>query len=82
MISLRLCVGLAVSVAGLSGLLAAERPVTIADLAWLAGEWQGTAPGGATLVAHYSDATGGVIVSASREIKNGRVVSYDMEHIA
>lgn len=82
MIALRAWLAVGVAIAGLPGLSAAEPRVTVADLAWLAGDWEGAAPGGATIVAHYSDATGGVIVSASREIKNGRVVAYDMEHIA
>jgi hypothetical protein len=51
----------------------------IADLAWLAGHWQGQLANGATFEAHYTDAGGGTILSVSKEHRDGRTLSYELE---
>ncbi len=51
----------------------------LADLAWLAGHWRGTLANGATIEAHYTGPDGGAIVSASKEVRNGRAVAFELE---
>lgn len=51
----------------------------VADLAWLAGHWQGTLANGATFEAHYTDATGNTIVSVSKEHHAGRTLGFELE---
>lgn len=53
--------------------------VLLSDLGWLAGHWIGTSEGGVVYESHYSDPTGGLIVSAHKELRNGRAVSADFE---
>jgi hypothetical protein len=76
----RHCLLLAVVAARLH---AADAPATtvsrIADLGWLAGSWQGTWENGARFEAHYTDAGGGVILSASKELRNDRAVAFEFE---
>jgi len=50
----------------------------VADLGWLAGTWRGGA-GQSTWESCYSSAEGGEVVSASKEIRGGRVVTCDFE---
>ncbi len=60
--------------------IAQEAPAAkIADLGWLAGHWRGTLKNGAIFETHYTDASGGTIVSASKEIRNGRTVGFELE---
>ena len=51
----------------------------LSDLGWLAGHWIGSSEGGVVYESHYSDPTGGLIVSAHKEIRKGRAVSADFE---
>ena len=51
----------------------------IADLAWLAGHWQGSLKNGATFEAHYTDASGGTILSVSKEHRDGRTLAFELE---
>jgi hypothetical protein len=52
---------------------------TVADLGWLAGHWRGTLANGATFETHYTGAEGGMIFSVSKEVKKGRVVTFELE---
>jgi hypothetical protein len=52
---------------------------TVNDLAWLAGHWRGTLANGATFETHYTGAEGGMIFSVSKEVKKGRVVTFELE---
>lgn len=75
-----LLIGLAVWAAAAAR---AQAPRTgTADLSWLSGDWQGTLANGNTFHAHYTDATGGVILSVSKELNAGHVVFYELEHFA
>lgn len=51
----------------------------VADLAWLAGHWRGTLANGATFDAHYTNAEGGTIASASKEVRRGRTTTVEFE---
>jgi hypothetical protein len=51
----------------------------VSDLGWLAGSWIGGSSEGTVYESHYSTPNGGVIVSASKETRNGRTVSTDFE---
>ena len=51
----------------------------VSDLGWLAGNWIGGSSEGTLYESHYSTPNGGVIVSASKETRNGRTVSTDFE---
>jgi hypothetical protein len=51
----------------------------VSDLGWLSGSWIGGSSEGTTYESHYSTPNGGVIVSASKETRNGRTVSTDFE---
>lgn len=53
----------------------------VSDLGWLAGNWIGGSSEGTVYESHYSTPNGGVIVSASKETRNGRTVSTDFEMI-
>ena len=55
--------------------------VGVEDLAWLAGGWKGKV-GENDYETVYTPATGGVILGASKELKDGRVVVFDFERIA
>jgi hypothetical protein len=52
---------------------------TVAQLDWLAGTWRGTANDGAEWETIYTPPTGGMVLSASKEMKGGRTVMYDFE---
>ncbi|HYC69979.1 MAG TPA: DUF6265 family protein [Opitutaceae bacterium] len=59
---------------------AQESPAArVADLAWLAGHWRGLLANGAIFEAHYTDAAGGTIVSASKEHRGGRTLAFELE---
>lgn len=53
--------------------------VVLSDLGWLAGHWVGTGTNGVEYESRYSSPNGGLIVSASKEVRNGRAVSADFE---
>ena len=53
----------------------------VSDLGWLSGSWIGGSSEGTVYESHYSTPNGGVIVSASKETRNGRTVSTDFEMI-
>jgi hypothetical protein len=53
----------------------------VSDLGWLAGSWIGGSSESTIYESHYSTPNGGVIVSASKETRNGRTVSTDLEMI-
>jgi hypothetical protein len=66
-----------------SGTAAAKDPEPakgVAALGWLEGAWK-TAAGESVWETTYTSAEGGVIVSATKEIAGGKVVSYDFERI-
>lgn len=66
--------------AGVLPVLGAESAgVRIADLAWLAGHWQGSLANGATFETHYTDASGGTILSVSKEHRAGRTLTFEWE---
>lgn len=50
----------------------------VAALAWLAGHWYGES-GATTWEAVYSSPAGGEVVSASKEMRDGRVVMHELE---
>lgn len=51
----------------------------VSDLGWLSGSWIGGSSEGTIYESHYSTPNGGVIVSASKETRNGRTVGTDFE---
>lgn len=51
----------------------------IDDLDWLAGHWRGTVSEGTALESHYTTPEGGLVVGSSKEFKDGRCVSFDVE---
>jgi len=53
----------------------------LSDLSWVAGHWRGEPGKNTTYESHYTAADGGLIVSASKEIRGGRAVSADFEMI-
>lgn len=53
----------------------------VSDLGWMTGSWIGGSSDGTVYESHYSAPSGGVIVSSSKEIRNGRTVSTDFEMI-
>ena len=72
------------AVAGLG--LAEDKPVAkapvvkkgIAALDWLAGAWKGSA-GTSVWETNYSTPAGGMVVSSSKEIRDGKAVMFDYE---
>jgi hypothetical protein len=53
-------------------------PKGVAALAWMEGAWR-TGEGDSYWEAAYTGASGGEIVSATKEIAHGKVVTYDFE---
>jgi hypothetical protein len=53
----------------------------VRDLHWLAGHWRGTVDGG-TWEASYTSPEGGVVVSANKELRDGKVVMIEFERFA
>lgn len=51
----------------------------VADLAWLAGHWRGTLKNGATFETFYTDASGGTVLSVSKEHRGGRTLTFELE---
>lgn len=62
----------------------ATEPVaaTVADLAWLEGEWRGTLANGATFEARYGAPRDGTLLSMSRELRDGRTLGFEFELFA
>lgn len=60
---------------GLCGSLQAQK---LSDLAWLEGDWAGTF-GGLQFETHYTGPEGGMILSLSKQIREGRVTLFEME---
>jgi hypothetical protein len=58
---------------------AAEAPKGIAALGWLEGSWRSADEKGTVWEACYSSPEGGEIVSATKQIKGGKVTLYDFE---
>jgi len=58
---------------------ASDSAPRIADLGWLSGHWRGTLANGATFEAHYSGTDGHTIVSASKEVRDDRTVTFELE---
>lgn len=56
-----------------------EGPPPAHELAWLAGSWKGTIEGG-EWEASYTSAEGGEVLSASKELRGGRVAMIEFEH--
>jgi hypothetical protein len=50
----------------------------VADLHWLAGQWTGS-DGESDWEATYSTAKGGMLVGASKELRDGKTVMFDFE---
>lgn len=57
----------------------AKDSAKVADLAWLEGSWTGKADDGAVWEAVYTAPSGGEVVSASKEMKDGKVAMFDFE---
>ncbi len=53
-------------------------PASVADLGFLAGSWKG-GDGTSEWEACYSTPSGGLVVSATKELKGGRAVMFDFE---
>lgn len=51
-------------------------PASVADLAWIAGQWQGTKDG-SQLDEHWSAPGGGTMMGMFRWIKNGKILVYE-----
>jgi hypothetical protein len=74
--------GCAVAVIAMLTCMQAHAAATlVSDLGWLAGSWIGGSSESTIYESHYSTPNGGVIVSASKETRNGRTVSTDFEMI-
>ena len=71
-------------VAALALRAVATEPVaaTVADLAWLEGEWRGTLANGATFEARYGAPRDGTLLSMSRELRDGRTLGFEFELFA
>lgn len=79
----KVLVFLVAAAASVAGLAARSTPAStaggdpsLAQLAWLAGEWRGTVDG-AEVVSWHSDPSGGMIVMASKEVRNGKASMFD-----
>lgn len=57
----------------------AAAKLSVADLGFLSGVWQGS-DGGSRWESWYSSPEGGQLVGASKELHDGRVVTIDFEH--
>jgi len=55
-------------------------PEAIASLAWLAGSWSGDS-GGLAMEEHWTAPSGGVLLGMHRDVKNGRMVSFEFLRI-
>ena len=52
----------------------------IARLAWLEGRWEGT-QGGVAMEEHWTAPRGGALLGVHRDVKNGRMVSFEFLRI-
>ena len=50
----------------------------LAQLDWLAGHWEGTF-GGQSFESHYTSSRGGMILSVSKQVTDGRVTLFELE---
>jgi hypothetical protein len=55
-------------------------PEAIASLAWLAGSWSGDS-GGLAMEEHWTAPSGGALLGLHRDVKNGRMVSFEFLRI-
>ena len=53
-----------------------SKPASVADLSWIAGQWQGK-KGADQLDEHWSAPGGGTMMGAFRWIKNGKILVYE-----
>jgi hypothetical protein len=51
----------------------------VTDLGWLAGHWRGTLKNGATFETFYTDPSGGTVLSVSKEHRQGRTLTFELE---
>jgi hypothetical protein len=78
-IGVLLCVfGIAIADETLEAKGGSSAGATVADIAWLAGQWKGTIDGG-TWESSYTTAEGGIMLSASKEFRGDRVVTIEFE---
>jgi hypothetical protein len=56
---------------------AAESARTIADLAWIAGDWQTAAGGRAQIEEHWTQPAGGTMIGMGRTIGGGKTVEFE-----
>ena len=62
----------------LASLAFADPSADLASLSWLAGEWRGDVDG-AVFVTDYTTPDGGLILSVSKTLKEGRAVFHEFE---
>jgi len=62
-------------------LATSPRIVTIEDLGWLAGRWGGE-KNGIAMEEHWTDAAGGGLVGMHKDVKAGKMVSFEFFRIA
>ena len=62
------------------GAAAPSGPEAIAALAWLAGSWSGD-EGGLAMEEHWTVPAGGALLGLHRDVKNGRMVSFEFLRI-
>ena len=60
--------------------LAQEKKTTIADLAWLAGGWDGSS-GGREYLEQWMKPSGQTMLGMSRTVRNGKTVEYEFVQI-
>jgi hypothetical protein len=71
---------LAVRTAPAAGQPVTAGPEAIASLAWLAGSWTGDS-GGLAMEEHWTAPSGGALLGMHRDVKNGRMVSFEFLRI-
>ncbi|HLP26034.1 MAG TPA: DUF6265 family protein [Acidobacteriota bacterium] len=81
--SLVVYAALALGVVKVSAQAPNDAITSVAELAWLAGQWRGTTPAGRTIETTYTTPEGGVLLGTSKEYTpDGRCVFFDLEHFA
>jgi hypothetical protein len=63
-----------------SGGTAPAGPEAVASLDWLAGSWAGES-GGLAMEEHWTAPSGGALLGMHRDVKNGRMVSFEFLRI-
>ena len=63
-----------------SGSAAPAGPEAVAALEWLAGSWSGET-GGLAMEEHWTSVSGGALLGMHRDVKNGRMVSFEFLRI-